>query len=249
MPMQPLSNVSRHADYRFGRVDLGTKPKIAKAVARCVACWGEVDLQFATFLTQMVHGNVEITVAMYSSITSAVQKATVLRTAAEWTLDKYDLELFSALMSLAAPIEKRRNRLAHWIWGRSPKIGNALLLVDPKTLLAHGAFLTSRIDQSGIAKLGYLKSARKKAGVYAHELKLDRRNIFVVKESDVLEIYRDITDIEAKVRAFCGMLMMDAYPDLASVRAQLHTRLCKTPDVAKAILRIRRGQKRNQKAA
>lgn len=247
MPMQPLFTVNRNADYRFGRIDLQTKPKIAKAVARCVARWAEVEFQFSTLLTEMVRGNAELVFAIYASLTSAIQKAAILRTVAERSLNERDFELFSALLLISSSAEKQRNRLVHWMWGRSPKIKHGLLLADPKTLLAHGAFLTERLHKSDIGKFGYSQSLRKKSGVFEYELKLDRRKIFVVRESDVLQIYREICQVEELVRAFCAALMMDAYPDLASARAKLCERLCIEPHIARAISRIRKGNKGNKK--
>jgi hypothetical protein len=46
-----------------------------------------------------------------------------------------ELQVLRAILAIAKTNEKDRNKLAHWTWGDSPNLADAVLLVDPRTTL------------------------------------------------------------------------------------------------------------------
>jgi len=76
----------------------------------------------------------------------------------------------------------KRNKIAHWLWGDSPEIPEALLLVDPEAVLLQHVNTKefAQAIENGDFSLG--------------KPKLDLSKVCVYRNNDFLEIFRELHD-------------------------------------------------------
>jgi hypothetical protein len=72
--------------------------------------------------------------AMFSILQTQALQTKALDAAAKSTLSPEDLDIFSASLAVANSVQKTRNRLAHWAWGKCTERPDLLVLGDPEGL-------------------------------------------------------------------------------------------------------------------
>lgn len=154
---------------------------------------------------------------MYMALTSTAAQRDVVNAAAKSVLKGDDLDLFSCVLQLASRAISARNNIAHGIWGVSPDIPDALLLIPPSIVLeSHGkteAGLTYPLDMSAIQ---------------------------VYKKLDFEEVITRISLARNNLELFWMAL---ATNEPAQWRDQSRQRLCNEPDVQRELSRIAKGRK------
>jgi hypothetical protein len=130
--MQPLSKVKPDAAAEWGEsTTMMRRPDLAIKVARCIAQWAEVEIHLGALLGLLLHTNEKAAVAMYSALENRTAQLRMLSAAAEATLPTHHNAVIAALLSaIVRPAMKERDRLAHWSWGHSDDLPDALLLSD-----------------------------------------------------------------------------------------------------------------------
>ncbi len=135
MPPQPIRSVRRNATVQLDPFALRRHPDLAARVAEIIAVWSRVDSELGGILAYMLKGGARPSIAMYSALTSSAAQMAALEAAARVSLSPDDLGLFRAILVLVKRAGAKRNKIAHWLWGDSPEIPEALLLVDPEAVL------------------------------------------------------------------------------------------------------------------
>jgi len=72
--------------------------------------------------------------AVYLAMETNSAKSTAISILAERKLDADQLKLLRAIIKVAKSAQKERDKLAHWVWGTSTNLPDALLLSDPRNL-------------------------------------------------------------------------------------------------------------------
>jgi len=146
---QPLSKIMPNASVIIGNAGdrpLARHPELAVLAIEAIASWSNVENFLLNLFIQLFGGNTSLAANVFLSLeVQSAKTSAVLAAANSVLMDKpQEIKLLKAILALAKTNEKSRNKLAHWIWGDSPNIPDALLLANPKIISAYG------IDQSQI---------------------------------------------------------------------------------------------------
>jgi hypothetical protein len=191
MPPQPLLKVRRNAKAIANpTVAFHRNPALAVHVAEVIASWARVESQLGTILALMLKGGVRASVAMYGAIRNAQAQLDALEAAAKVTLLPDDLRLFSAVMILVKRAGAKRHKMAHWLWGHSLQIDNALVLIDPDAELE---FSTQSAE---------LYTRIKEGDIHPPYPEFDFTNAYVYRKKDFSEIIRELWSIQTIVSRF-----------------------------------------------
>jgi hypothetical protein len=130
--MQPLSRVKSDAITNWGDPPMAVRPALAVKVAHCIAQWSEIEVLLGAFLALLLHANERAALAMYSGLENRSAQLRLILAAAEASLPDQHFRVISALLSaLVRPAMRERDRLAHWMWGFSEQLPDALLIARP----------------------------------------------------------------------------------------------------------------------
>lgn len=131
--MQPLSHVSPGALTTWGdQHHMGTRPNVAIKIAECIAEWAEIETFLGQLLGLILHTSPNAALIMFSSLENRSAQLRMVTAAAESELDQEKKDLFAIMMMLfLRPSMKERDRLAHWCWGSTDALPEALLLASP----------------------------------------------------------------------------------------------------------------------
>lgn len=135
---QPLSKVAPHANVFIGNVGdrpLARHPQLALLTIEAIASWSNVENFMLGLFIQLLGGNESLASDVFLSLEAQSAKTAAIQAAANFVLknEPEKIKILKAILSMAKTNEKSRNKLAHWVWGDSPDIQDALLLINPKT--------------------------------------------------------------------------------------------------------------------
>ena len=137
---QPLARVSPTASVVIGNA--GDRPlerhaALAAVALEAIASWSNVEAFLFRLFIQLLGGNESLAASVYLALEGQSAKTNAIKAAAANALSgrAEELRVLEAVLSIAKTNEKERNKLAHWIWGDSPTLPDALLLIDPRSNL------------------------------------------------------------------------------------------------------------------
>ncbi|MBM2711658.1 hypothetical protein JQK88_10405 [Mesorhizobium caraganae] len=136
---QPLSRVAANVSIMVGNAGdrpLSRHPDLAILAIEAIASWSNVELFMLDMYVQLMGGLNDRAATAYLALETQSAKTQVIRAVAQQVLSKKDFDLLVAILAIAKTRQKFRDRLAHHTWGECPQIHDALLLIDPKSLLA-----------------------------------------------------------------------------------------------------------------
>ncbi|WP_399684765.1 hypothetical protein [Xenophilus sp.] len=81
------------------------------------------------------HGSLAANVYLSLAGQSAKNAAVTAAASSALTDRPDDLRVLKAILAIAKTNENDRNKLAHWTWGESPSLPDAVLLFDPRSSL------------------------------------------------------------------------------------------------------------------
>ncbi len=138
---QPLSRINPNAGVVIGNAGdrpLSRHPELAVLALEAIASWSNVEAFMLRLFIQLLGGNESLAASVYLALEGQSAKTATIRAAAEKALEARPAErgVLEAVLGIAKSNERDRNKLAHWTWGDSPAIPDAVLLVDPRATLA-----------------------------------------------------------------------------------------------------------------
>jgi hypothetical protein len=220
MAIQPLSQVKSSASLHFYPPDIMTaRPILAPLVAECIAEWAQIECALGVILAIILETEAQTGLAMYMSLKSFNNQATVVSAAAKAKLTIADEELFSAVLMIVRSAARERHKFAHWCWALSDDLPDALLLLDP----AHQAPLLANW-----------------LGLHDPRAEADRDNIFVLREADAKEMVTNMKAVKKHLSSLLGVL----YEEDRGVRAERRHRLSSEPQIAEALIRLQKKRER-----
>jgi len=110
---------------------LSEKPDIAIVVVRIFALWASIERRLSVLLVRLLGADAIPAHAIFSILQTQALQTKALEAAAKSILPPEDFDIFNAAMTVVSAVQKTRNRLAHWAWGRCPERPDLLLLGDP----------------------------------------------------------------------------------------------------------------------
>ena len=137
---QPLSRVLPNANVVIGNAGdrpLERHPTLAAVALEAIASWSNVEAFLLRLFIQLLGGNESLAASVYMALDGQSAKTNAIKAAAANALRgrAQELSVLEAILSIAKTNEKERNKLAHWTWGDSPNLPDALLLLDPRANL------------------------------------------------------------------------------------------------------------------
>lgn len=137
---QPLSRVLPNASVLIGNAGdrpLERHPALAAVALEAIASWSNVEGFLLRLFIQLLGGNESLAASVYLALDGQSAKTNAIKAAAANVLRgrARELSILEAILSIARTNEKDRNKLAHWTWGDSPNLPDALLLLDPRANL------------------------------------------------------------------------------------------------------------------
>jgi hypothetical protein len=129
---QPLNRIIRDAKFTPDANALEDKPQLAKLVASIFGHWGLIEQSISLLLVRVLGADAEPAIAMFSTLTAQHLQLGALEAAARAALTTHEFDVFRSVISVTDVVQKPRNQLAHWVWGKCPQLPDALLLAEPK---------------------------------------------------------------------------------------------------------------------
>lgn len=144
---QPLSRVRPKADIHVSANAISSVPLCASHVVRVIATWAEIDSDLAIILSKLLKADVEIGTAMYQALSGGEARKAAFMAAAKVSLAEWQFILVKAVFDATRASRNQRNDFAHHIWGQTPSIPDALLLMPPEVVLdRHLSFMRAKPD-------------------------------------------------------------------------------------------------------
>ncbi|MFC3642503.1 hypothetical protein [Aquibium oceanicum] len=134
---QPLSRVNPNASVMVGNAGIPVfhhNPSLGLLAMESIATWSNVENFLLGLYLELLGGASDRAAIAYLAIETQSAKTQAIRAVAQSVLNEDHFELLAAILKVAKTAQKSRDKLAHHIWGFSPNLPDALLLVDPRAL-------------------------------------------------------------------------------------------------------------------
>jgi hypothetical protein len=137
---QPISRVAPNANIMFGNAGdrpLARHPDLAVHAIEAIASWSNVESFMLRLFVEVFGRHRSLAADVFLSLEGQAAKSAAINAAAASVLKDRDpeLRLLRAILAIVKTNEKDRNKLAHWTWGDSPNLPDAVLLVHPRSTL------------------------------------------------------------------------------------------------------------------
>jgi|GEM_PF-1322985 len=132
------NNIDNPSDHR---------PALALLAIKVLAEWSILESFINGLFVMMLGANPRPAAAMYVALAGGAAQRAAFEAVADLALiDQQEKDVFAAISHLIRRSAKGRNKIAHWIWGHSPEIPDAVLLCDPVVLLEHRVAATAEAE-------------------------------------------------------------------------------------------------------
>lgn len=229
--MQPLSRVKPDTDLTHWGLPgaMEKRPALAAKVAQCISLWSEVEVRLGMFLSLLLHANQEAMLAIYSALDNRSAQLRAVESAALATLPTAHADTISALLTVKIrPAMKHRDKLAHWVWGHTEELPDALLIQDAANLLPIYSMVLDRQAATGLTDVPH---------------KFDR--IFVIREDDLDRFIKSLTEILLLMQYAMGSVWSRNDPQ---ARDGFHQQLASEPEIRSSLFRLAESRRRTQEA-
>lgn len=109
-------------------------PKLGLLGMEVIASWSNVESFLMRFYIELLGGAADLAATAYLALEARSARSAVITAVARARLDADHVRLLEAILAVAKSAQRGRDRIAHWTWGYSRDIPDAVLLADPKDL-------------------------------------------------------------------------------------------------------------------
>ncbi|HTB03303.1 MAG TPA: hypothetical protein VK804_22765 [Bradyrhizobium sp.] len=198
------------------------RPKLAPFIAEIIARWASLEMVTSIILGHVLQTDAAPITAMLHAINSASARIDMMEAAGAAKLFDPELELFQAFMKIIRSAARKRNPIAHHIWGYTEELPEALLLIEPE----------AQLDVSVRAQ-----NALRGFSTETHlVLQPDRDRVLVYREGDFIQI----TEEQKTISKSAFLLVL--YLERASFHDQIYPQLCAEPLIDAALKSIRKSR-------
>jgi hypothetical protein len=137
---KPVAHVKPNADVNIGNASDNPathQPDLALLAMSTIAEWSTLEVFLNWVFVKMLGTDPAAGAEMYSTLNGTWAKKKALRALARITIPPDELLVFDAILKHFDSAGKDRHTIAHWTWGHSRAIPDALLLCDPKVVMQH----------------------------------------------------------------------------------------------------------------
>jgi len=184
MAAQPLSKVLPRAAPVFGNHAVAARADLAELGALAFAAinaYSDADNAVGEIFTTLLHADYHVGLRIYQSFKSGAQQLNALNIAAQEALSQTDQDLLSAALIPFKSARKRRNEIAHHVWGCDPNLPDAILSVDPKDKQANWVELrdyTEKYTSSASKTTNFPRSFTEAPEISHDKIRVWRKNDF-----------------------------------------------------------------------
>jgi hypothetical protein len=228
---QLLSSLLKSEDFRieFNPDAVRDDPPFAALLGEATARWANIESALGNILVEVLGSNVAAGLAMFSEIRGASAQLKTVQRAARAVLSDEALEAFEATMMAIESVRKQRNELVHGLWGRSPQVADALLLIDPAYVRNKQVQIDEHRRSDRLAKAEWEEVKE----VYG----FDRTKIYVYTLDDLRRINRDLEETQRIAGTLIFYLDEPYWP--MPPREKLFAQLCSFRLFAEPLQRLR----------
>ncbi len=230
MAPQPLSNFNRPCGINFNQGEIEQFPERTATTMSVVSTCSSIDQSIANLVSRFLKADYEVVAEMLQAVISAEGRTAAILAAAKHTLPDEDITLFDAVRVATNPSRKKRHAFAHHIWGFSPQIDDALLLMDPKYFIGFSAALANHMQDIYSAPFEIDHTSMPQ---------FDTSKVFVHRKRDLIEAREDANRAYGYFHDL-GFILDHKHPARGPMRAQL----LNEPPIRQALERLSR--KNNQ---
>jgi hypothetical protein len=133
VPRQPLNKIVQNLKDPIG-LGLGTfaaRPELAALVCDVITGWARVEGSLSLVFARYTYSRVDIAMSTYNSVEGYRAQRQMLGGAARAALSVDNYMLFEATMEFVKRQYNIRNEMAHWIWGKTEDLPDALIIMEP----------------------------------------------------------------------------------------------------------------------
>ncbi len=225
--MQPLNRVKYvyATDWGSNHKVMLTRPALAAKVAQCIAYWAEIEVSLGMFLAFLLHANEKAVLAIYTGLENRAAQLRMIESAASAILPQDHADIVSVVLNaLVRPSMRYRDKLAHWCWGFTDELPDALLIRDQEQHLARLA--------EGLRKQAETRVPINIVGA-------DHSTIFVVRDGDLDRYLDQLSKLELILR----QTMASAWAaNTEEKRAEYYQRLSIEPQLQAGLVKLRKGR-------
>ncbi|MFC6657143.1 hypothetical protein ACFQEX_17550 [Roseibium salinum] len=131
---QPLSSIAPNAEFTLTTAALVDRPELSNLVTQIFSLWTVIEHDFQILFARIIGPDNVAAHAVYSALNNQGIQRQALNAAAKARFGETSeqFEVFSAVLAMCTRAGKIRHTLAHWRWGVSSDLPDALLLADPR---------------------------------------------------------------------------------------------------------------------
>lgn len=195
----PLNRVSPNAGVILGNIPddtIAARPQLALKALQVISSWSHADKFMLDLYVTMLGGCNETATIAYLSLESRAAKITMINAVAKHVLDDKHIRLLNAIHKSAKSAAGTRDRIAHWLWGYSPQLPDAILLMDPRHAVLLDSGQSDVIDRLSKVCIVYRGQDFTKAIQDNHELCGHIRRLRLILRQDPRnaneELYREL---------------------------------------------------------
>jgi hypothetical protein len=222
MPPQPLSRVRPKALVSASPEAIALRPKLAPLIAEIIARWADIEANIGTVLSYILRAEAAPTAAMLYAVRSSSAQMDMILAAGWAKLFDPQLEIFEAVIQTARIVAKKRNAIAHHVWGYAAELPEALLLIEPE------AYSDMFVE---------LQKVFESPDTGWTLLQTDNERTLVYREGDFNEV---ITELKTVAR--CTTFLINYLEPKHTARDLMYSMLCNEPLIDAAVLSIRKSR-------
>jgi hypothetical protein len=148
---QPLSKIRLKGPVSImvggpGAFVIDSRSEVTSLAMAVIAAWSHAEYEMMQIFAFLAGGAQTDAGAVYFSLEQKGAKANAINVLADRKLDPTNRGLLRAIMGIAKERQAKRDKLAHWIWGSSPQLPDAILLCNPLDMSKAGGGIPSWDD-------------------------------------------------------------------------------------------------------
>jgi hypothetical protein len=135
MPRQPLSTLTGNRKLNdpimIGPHTFAKRPDLAHLVCGIITGWAKVEGCLSLVFARYTRARVDVAMNIYNNVDAFRAQEQMLEGAARAALSDDDFFLYQASMKFIKRQYSVRNEMAHWLWGSTDDLPDALIIMEP----------------------------------------------------------------------------------------------------------------------